>query len=123
MLLAAAHTADMAPQKQVPALVPGSSSRPANTGKSAALDVAIQRKLTSNLPGCRTAGVDCVPMIVETLEGGSEEAINIIGSVSHLQRQILDIPTAGSISHLFQRLAIPLWQGNAILWLLRQLSQ
>ena len=81
VLFAAAYSATLAPQKEVPALIPGSSSHPAdilpvwNAGidlqhvsvisplqhqtlhaaastPGHAIQVAIWRKLTSNLPGC-----------------------------------------------------------------------
>ena len=36
-----------------------------------ALQVGVQRKLTSNLPACREAGVECIPIVAETLGGAS----------------------------------------------------
>ena len=85
----AAQSAALAPTKEAPNLVPGSSARPADIllpywcrGRPAALDVSVisplqrltladaastqghalsvgvHRKLTSNLPACRAAGVD-----------------------------------------------------------------
>ena len=35
-----------------------------------ALEVCVSRKLSANLPSCRAAGVECVPMVVEALGGG-----------------------------------------------------
>ena len=40
-----------------------------------ALQVGVQRKLTSNLPACREAGVECIPIVAETLGGLTEDAI------------------------------------------------
>ena len=42
-----------------------------------ALSIGIRRKLTSNLPSCRAAGVDFLPIVVETLGGWCPDAIAI----------------------------------------------
>ena len=47
----------------------------AATSLGHALKVAVRRKLTSNLPACRSAGVDFLPIIVETLGGWCPDAI------------------------------------------------
>ena len=85
-----------------------------------ALQVGINRKLATHASTCRTAGVDFVPLIVETLGGWSDEAITTIRSIGRLQGQRLGIPPPESTRHLFQRLAVALWKGNAGLWIRRQ---
>ena len=40
-----------------------------------ALQVCTQRKLSSHLSTCRSAGIDFIPMVVEALEGWSSEAV------------------------------------------------
>ena len=45
-----------------------------------ALQVGVQRKLTSNLPACREAGVECIPIVAETLGGLAEDAIFTVRS-------------------------------------------
>ena len=85
-----------------------------------ALDVGVQRKLTSNLPVCRSSGLDFVPLVAETLGGLAEDTIFTINTIS---RAIEDRcgssgPTLTN-SHLFGRLAVALWRGNASLWLHR----
>ena len=85
-----------------------------------ALQVGVQRKLASNLPACREAGVECIPIVAESLGGLAEDAIHTIRS---LGQAIAD--RAGSLEppsttrHLFQRFGIALWRGNACLWLHR----
>ena len=85
-----------------------------------ALQVGVQRKLASNLPACREAGVECIPLVVETLGGLAEDFIRTIRS---LGQAIADRTSSWDPSyttrHLFQRLAIALWRGNACLWLHR----
>ena len=68
---------------------------------------------------CRAVGISFVPMVVETLGGWSEDAVHTIRTIGRLQGQRLGIPPAESNRHLFQRLAISLWKGNASLWLRR----
>ena len=58
-----------------------------------------------------------VPLVMETLGGWCDEAIRTIRRIGHQQGQRLGIPPAESTRHLFQRLAISLWRGNATLWL------
>ena len=64
-------------------------------------------------------GVLFIPLAAETLGALSREAIDTIASIGRIQRQRLGIPPAESIRHLFQRLAIALWRGNATLWIRR----
>jgi len=40
-----------------------------------ALQVGIQRKLASNLHYCRSVGMDCVPVVMETLGGLADDTI------------------------------------------------
>ena len=150
-LLSAAQSAALAPRKEVPSLIPGSSSRPADVylpnwrrGQPAALDVTVistlqqqtlsgaattpghallvgeQRKMAAHAESCHRAGVLFVPMVVETLGGWNEEAVSTIASIGRLQGQRMGIPPSETTRHLFQRLAICLWRGNATLWLRRK---
>ena len=85
-----------------------------------ALQVGVQRKLTSNLPACREAGVECIPIVAETLGGLAEDTIFTVRS---LGRAIADrtgsMDPISTTRHIFQRFAIALWRGNACLWLHR----
>ena len=46
-----------------------------------ALQVGVQRKLASHLSACRSAGVDFIPVVAETLGGLAEDSIAIIRSL------------------------------------------
>ena len=118
----------------------GSLSRPADVflpswscGRPAALDIHVisplQQQTLSVLlsprvmlfrSGYSEAGVECIPIVAETLGGLAEDAIFTVRS---LGRAIAD--RAGSMDsisttrHIFQRFAIALWRGNACLWLHR----
>ena len=149
-LFSAAQSAALAPRREVPSLIPGSISRPADVyfpcwkrGQPATLDVSVistlqqltvngastiqghalsigeERKLTVHAAPCRSVGVSFIPMIVESLGGWSPRAVDVIKCIGHLQGQRLGIPPADSTTHLFQRLAICLWRGNASLWVWR----
>ena len=120
VLFNAAQSAALAPTKEAPSLVSGSSMRPADIllnwccGRPATLDVSVisplqqltldeaasssghalrvgvRRKLTSNLPACRSAGVDFLPIVVETLGGWYPDAITTIKSIGRAQGQQLN---------------------------------
>ena len=149
-LFSAAQSAALAPRREVPSLIPGSSSRPADVyfpcwkrGQPAALDVSVistlqqltvngasinqghalsvgeERKLAAHAAPCRSVGVTFIPLIVESLGGWSPRAVDVIKNIGRLQGQRLGTPPADSTTHLFQRLAICLWRGNASLWVRR----
>ena len=81
-----------------------------------ALTVGRERKLAAHSTDCRSVGVDFIPLVVESLGGWDDEAIATIGLIGRLLGQRLGIPPAESTCHLFQRLSIALWHGNAALW-------
>ena len=85
-----------------------------------ALNVGVQRKLAAHLSDCRAAGMDFVPVVVETLGGLSEDAISTVRAIGKAisKRASPDDPST-STGQLFHRLAISLWRGNACLWLHR----
>lgn len=89
-----------------------------------ALRVGVRRKLASNLPSCRLAGVECIPVVVETLGGWCQEAISTIRSIGQAlgYRTNNHEPIDLSTKHLYGRLAMALWRGNASLWMRRQPS-
>ena len=147
-IFSAAQSAALAPRKEVPALIPGTSSRPADVylpnwrrGQPAALDgtvistlqqltlegaastqghalsVGKERKMTAHSEACRSVGVIFLPLVVESLGGWDGEAADIIRAIGRLQGQRLGIPPAEATRHIFQRLAVSLWRGNAALWI------
>ena len=132
----------------MPALIPGASSRPADVflpiwkrGQPAALDITVISTLQNlTVAGAASTqghtlsvarerlfilwpvtqwGVSFFPLVVESLGGWSDESIDIIKSIGRLQGQHLGISPNESTQHLFQRLAVSLWKGNAGLWIRR----
>ena len=87
-----------------------------------ALEVGVRRKLTAHLQACRSTGVSFIPIVAETLGGLGEDSINTIRAIGEAinQRATHTHSTSSSVKHLFHRLAIALWRGNACLWLHRQ---
>ena len=77
-----------------------------------ALLVGEERKMAAHAESCRAVGVS---LVVETLRGRSKGAADALTSIGRLLGQRLGIPPSESTSHLFQRCAISLWRGNAIL--------
>ena len=86
----------------------------ASTTPGYALQVGEERKMAAH------AGVSFIPLVVESLGGWSYEAIQTIKSIGRLQGQRLGLPPPDTTRHLFQRLTIALWKGNASLWVRRQ---
>ena len=85
-----------------------------------AVQVGINRKMTSHSSACQSVGVNFIPLIVESLGGWSSEAISTVRAMGCLQGQRLGTPPSESTRHLFQRLAVALCRGNACLWIRRQ---
>ncbi|XP_064394938.1 uncharacterized protein LOC135342184 [Halichondria panicea] len=79
-----------------------------------ALQVGVQRKLASNLPSCRSVGMTCIPLVAETLGGLAEDFISTIRDIgrSICLRSGADRDSV-TIKHLFGRVSIALWRGNA----------
>lgn len=63
--------------------------------------------------GSVNAGVSFIPLVVESLGGWSDEAAHNITRIGRLLGQRSGSPPAETTSHLFQRLSISLWRGNA----------
>ena len=82
-----------------------------------ALQVAADRKIAIHDLRCRQAGIQFFPLPVETLGGWSTGAALILKEIGHRQAARLDNLPSVSIHHLFQRLSISLWRGNASMWL------
>ena len=89
-----------------------------------ALEVGVQRKLSAHLSACRGAGVDFPPIVAETLGGLGQDTIHLVRSLGDLiaQRVVSHLDSYDPTSHLFYRLAIALWRGNACLWVHRHPS-
>ena len=150
-IFTAAHSAALYLRKLDPALIVGTQSRPADVflrtwsgGRLATLDVmvtsplqaltiqeastiavhalevATSRKLATHLSPCRAAGLDFIPLAVETLDGWFRDAADTIRAIGRLKGQRLG--TSSGSRHLFQKLAITLWRGNANLWLNREIT-
>ncbi len=85
-----------------------------------ALQVGVQRKLAANLSACRSSGTDFVPLVAETLGGLAEDTIRTITIISRaIENRCGTSDSTPTTSHLFGRVAIALWRGNASLWLHR----
>ena len=149
----AAQSAALAPRREVPSLIPGSQSRPADVylpnwhrGCPAALDITVisplqqatiqgaastqdhallvaeARKFSAHGMQCQSAGITFIPCAIETVGGMSILAAETIANIGRLLGQRLGLPPHESTRHLFQRLSISLWRGNAALWIHRSLA-
>ena len=86
-----------------------------------ALQVGVQRKLAAHLSACRSTGTDFIPLVAETLGGLDRDTIRTVKSIGHAIADRSGSPDPSTTSrHLFGRLAIALWRGNACLWLHRR---
>jgi hypothetical protein len=94
----------------------------ASVTQGAALSTAEERKYSTHADSCRIAGISFIPLAVETLGGWSREGVDFIRSVGRLQGQHLGLDPLETTHHLFQRLSVILWRGNACMWLSRAIS-
>ena len=85
-----------------------------------ALDVGVSRKLGSHLSDCRSVGMDFIPLVAETFGGLAKDTIRMTQAIGKVlgKRTNPDDPST-STKHLFGRLAIALWRGNACCWIHR----
>jgi hypothetical protein len=61
--------------------------------------------------------------VVEALGGWDEEACGQIHRIAKCQAQRLGLSPGQTSRHLFQRLSVCLWRGNASLWVSRSTPQ
>ena len=103
------------------AVYPGILDHEAASTPGHALQVGVQRKLASHLSACRSAGVDFIPVVAETLGGLAEDTISTIRSLREaIAQRVNPQDSSTCVKQLFHRVAIALWRGNACLWLHRQ---
>ena len=80
-----------------------------------ALQVGVQRKL--NLPNCRSSGLDCIPLVAETLRGLGEKFIATIKAMGRsLCLRSGSDRESDPTRHLFGRISLALWRGNALMF-------
>ena len=94
----------------------------ASEDPGAALLVAKAEKIATHAQACHDVGVCFIPLCVEAVGGWEEEAQKTILKIAHLQAQRLALSAEQTARHLFQRLAVCLWRGNAGLWVSRSSS-
>ena len=83
-----------------------------------ALQVGVQRKLASSLSACCSSGTDFIPLVAEALGGLAEDAISTISAIGRaINNRTGSTDLSDSRQHLFGRVAIALWRGNANMWL------
>ena len=87
-----------------------------------ALKVASERKKTTHGPRCQQVGIQFIPLAVESLGGWSSAAASTLRDIGQREATHLDCPASVSIHHLFQRLSVCLWRGNASMLLNYQMS-
>ena len=138
-----AKSAVLAPRRQVRSLIPGSCNCPADIylpvwkcGIPVALDftvisphqqltlvnvaavqgsallVAEERKRAAHVDACAAAGISFSPMAGKLWWIG-EEAAETAQCISRFQGLRLGLYPSETVPHLFQRLSVSLWQGNA----------
>ena len=82
-----------------------------------ALLVAEERKFASHGAACQAVGISFIPLAIESLGGVSDMSADTISSLGCLLGQRLGISLVESTRHLYRRLAISLWRGNASAWI------
>ena len=76
------------------------------------MQVGVQRKLTSHLTGCQSAGVEFIPLVAETLGGLAEDTIHIIWSFGEaIAQRVGPQDSTTYTKHLFR--------GTLVRWVVR----
>ena len=88
--------------------------------QGSALGVAEARKQALHAAACCQVGVNFYPPAVEALGGWCPSAVSTIRSIGRLLAQRLGHNHADTCRHLFHRLSVALWRGNAAMWVARQ---
>ena len=78
-----------------------------------ALLVAEERKLAAHDLAYQAVGISFIPLAIESLGGLIDTTSDTISSISRLLGQRLGISTCESTCHLFQKISLSLWRGNA----------
>ena len=79
------------------------------------MTVRERQKRRIHKEGCRSAGIDFVPIAVETLGGLSSISSH---TVSELGKLALVFPLS-TVLPFFQHFSLTLWRGNAAYWISR----
>ena len=87
-----------------------------------ALQLGVQLKLSSSFSACRSVRMDFIPLMAETLGGLVEDTVTTISAIGKAISAWTGYTCTSSTKHLFGRIAIALWHGNASQWLHRQPS-
>ena len=133
------------PTKEMPGLIPGSLSRPADIyindwdGRKIAFDVSVtsptqenlifqaadrpaaaiearkRQKIRVHAQNCRDQGVDFQPLVVETFGGWDSDALKFLKEMARIDARRWGKDEAIEIKQFFQRLSISLQRGNAAL--------
>ena len=80
-----------------------------------ALQVGVQRKLSSHLSNCRSAGLKFIPLVFESLGGLAEDSVSTLRSLGRsiaLRTGPLDASVCSK--QLFYRAAVALWRGMLV---------
>ena len=96
-----------------------STIQPAADNQGHALLVAETRIFATHGPACQAAGIPFIPLAIETQGGLSDATAETISGIGRLIGQRFGVSPHESSRHLFQRLAISLWKGNATAWIHR----
>jgi len=75
-----------------------------------ALQVGIQRKLASKLHYCCSVGMECVPVLMDTLSGRTDDMVSMIRAIGRAISQRAGPPdTSAAVRQLFGWLGITMW--------------
>ena len=77
------------------------------------LSVEDKRKWTSQQNACQASRIEFVPLVVETNQTVTHEALETIKLIGHLKGQRIGVTLSETAEHLFQRIGIELCERNA----------
>jgi hypothetical protein len=138
-----AASASFSPKKEMPHLIPGTISRPADIfvpvwrdGLKTAFDITVvspvqaaylakaaarpgadidAAKLRTHEDNCRVEGISFVPLVVESFGGWDLDAARHLREMALCSARRTGAVPSITINHFFQRLSVVLQRGNAFL--------
>jgi hypothetical protein len=77
-----------------------------------ALGLRKDAKLCQYVDGCHASGLDCIPLVVESLGGWDKEAVSHLKHLAICTARQIGAEQSKTVSHFFQRLSVLLQLGT-----------
>ena len=86
-------------------------------GQGHTLQVGEEKKTAAHNKECRSVCVSFIPLVVESLGGWNDDAVVTFKRIGSSLGESTGLPPEEYTHHLFERLSVTPWRGNATQWL------